>query len=516
MTIKPWNKPVINLILIGETGVGKTSMLNLLANVCAGIELNEFEETHLTANEQGGSQAGSQTNAPCFYSIPCANGNTVNILDTPGLADTRGIDKDNEHKQAIANAIEANFEIIDAVLILANGTIPRLGNATEYALTVISGMFPYSIIENIAFVFTMVTDPLSFNFEKSSLQPEALQSASMWSINNPLAQWKKYQEKLKNKEEYDEDILQDMEDSVRSSYKKTLKTLGQIFQFLDKCKAQPTNDIHDLYIMSTDIEASISNVIARMDQTEDKRAKLKALRANKDSQDQVRKVNEAYEEIIKTPFYEHENTGATHNTLCVAGSCYHNCHIDCGVGFTLDRATLGDNCQAFFNSTGSGLQCRCTVCGHLAEDHQHYRSKWVKKIKDDKRTDEGAKKRYDDAKTEAEKIEILMEGVEKEIQGLEQDIIDLEKELGDLCERYNDLALSGSFSGYISSAIRLLKLREQSMKKEGATPDALQRMADRIASLEKKKKIIEEAQEGKKGKLDAVKSKIKNFAARLW
>lgn len=42
------------------------------------------------------------------------------------------------------------------------------------------------------------------------------------------------------------------------------------------------------------------------------------------------------------------------------------------------------------------------------------------------------------------------------------------------------------------------------MKKEGATPDALQRMADRVALLQKKKDIVEEVEKVKKGKAGLV------------
>lgn len=289
MTIQPpWVKRTINLVLIGETGVGKTAMLDLLANVCAGIKLEDFKATHQARSERGGSSSGSQTNVPEFYTIPCANGNEVNILDTPGLADTRGIDMDNEHKAAIANAVKKHFEVIDAVIILANGTLARLGAATEYALTTISGMFPNSIVDNIAFIFTMVSDPTSFNFERKSL-PEELRKAKIWSINNPFAQWTKYQEKLaQDPPTVDEEILQEMDEGVHRSYTKALKMLGQVFQFLDKCKVQPTNSIYDLYIMSTDIEAAISNVIARMDQTEITRNGLKKLQSDKAAQEQVR------------------------------------------------------------------------------------------------------------------------------------------------------------------------------------------------------------------------------------
>ncbi|KAJ3933475.1 MAG: hypothetical protein NXY57DRAFT_17494 [Lentinula lateritia] len=505
MTIQPpWVKRTINLVLIGETGVGKTAMLDLLANVCAGIKLEDFKATHQAKSERGGSSSGSQTNVPEFYTIPCANGNEVNILDTPGLADTRGIDMDNEHKAAIANAVKKHFEVIDAVIILANGTLARLGAATEYALTTISGMFPNSIVDNIAFIFTMVSDPTSFNFERKSL-PEELRKAKIWSINNPFAQWTKYQEKLaQDPPTVDEEILQEMDEGVHRSYTKALKMLGQVFQFLDKCKVQPTNSIYDLYIMSTDIEAAISNVIARMDQTENTRNGLKKLQSDKAAQEQGKKINEKYEEIINTPFYEHENTGSEHNTLCVAGNCYSNCHEGCGVGFTLDRATLGSNCSAFYNSTGTGLKRVCTICHHLAEDHQHYRSKWVKRIKSGKVVDEDAKRRYDEAKTEADRIAIVMEGVEKNIIALEKEIVDLEKQLSELCEKYNQLALSGSFIGYITSAIRLLKLRQETMKKEGADAESLQRMADRIKRLEHKRHVLEEAEKPRKQKLKAL------------
>ncbi|KAF9256843.1 hypothetical protein L218DRAFT_880859 [Marasmius fiardii PR-910] len=519
MRIQSWNKNKITVILIGETGVGKTAMLNLLANICAGVDLEDFKETHVFKNERGGAVGSSQTLKPVLYHIVCADGKEVNILDTPGLADTRGIDKDNEHREAIANVIKEKIEVIDAVIILANGTVARLGAPTEYALNVVSGMFPHSIINNIAFIFTMVSDPTEFNFDRASLQPAELQKARLWSMNNPFARWVKYQEKL-NEGGLDEDILEDMDESVRRGYKKTINMLSQFFQWLDKCEVQPTHEIYNLYIMSQDIEASITNVLARMDQKETMHSQLKALQVDIDTQRQSKKMNEKYEEIIKTPFYEHEGTDPEYNTLCVYGGCYSNCHVHCRIGFTLERETLGNRCSAFWDSAGEGLQRACTICGHLAKDHQHYRTKWVKKIKEDKVTDKEAKKRYEKAKTEEEKIALLMQNVRKEIAVLEKDRIDLENELSDLCDRYNSLALSGSFVGYISSTIRLLKIREAVMKKERATPDALQRMADRIKRLEETKKVVENNEKAKKGKfqravdtLSAGVDKVQTFVA---
>ncbi|KAL0572166.1 hypothetical protein V5O48_009794 [Marasmius crinis-equi] len=312
----------------------------------------------------------------------------------------------------------------------------------------------------------------------------------------------KYQQKKKGA--VDQEILEDMEDSVQRSYKKSLRTLSQLFQFLDGCEPQPSHDIFHLYTMSSDIEAAISNVIARMDQTEAQRLELERLRNDKAAHDQSRKINAKFREIIRTPTYEQEGTGDQHSTLCIASGCYSNCDPHCSVRFTLDSKSLGNKCSVFKDPgiphAGEGVTARCRICSHLAEDHQHHRSKWVKKMKTGTVIDEDAERRFKQANSEAEKTSILMEGVQNTIRELEREIADLENELSELCDRYNDLAISGSFTGYISSAIRLLKTREQTMKKEGAAPDALDRMADRIWSLENKRNIVEEAEKAKRSK----------------
>lgn len=286
MTLKAWKKRVMTIILIGETGVGKTAFMSLLSNVCAGVKLEEFDTVHDKGNEAGGAATGSQTNKPRLYIITCANGFQIHILDTPGLADTRGIDKDNEHKAAIAESIKEQIETVDAVIVMANGTLERLGVATEYALTVISGMFPHSIIDNIGFVFTMVPNALSFNFQRDAL-PVELKDARIWTVDNPLAQWSKYQANLTAIPPKDEEDLEDMFDTVSTCYKKTLKSLNDFLKWLDERKVEPVQSISDLYEMSTSIEASISNVIARMDQAEKRRQELVKLQNDFGAQDQV-------------------------------------------------------------------------------------------------------------------------------------------------------------------------------------------------------------------------------------
>ncbi|KIJ90203.1 hypothetical protein K443DRAFT_15425 [Laccaria amethystina LaAM-08-1] len=87
------------ILLVGETGTGKTSFLSLLVNVLAGRAPDEYDlEPYDVTNESGSGQMHSQTNAAKVYKFKSVNGVQVTVLDTPGLADTRGLEKDNEKK----------------------------------------------------------------------------------------------------------------------------------------------------------------------------------------------------------------------------------------------------------------------------------------------------------------------------------------------------------------------------------------------------------------------------------
>lgn len=104
-------KTELTLLLVGETGVGKTSFLSLIANVLAGNELEEYVDLHDLTNEKGGLHSQSQTNSAKVYELESKNGITIRILDTPGLADTRGASQDEIHKRSIANAIKEHIDM---------------------------------------------------------------------------------------------------------------------------------------------------------------------------------------------------------------------------------------------------------------------------------------------------------------------------------------------------------------------------------------------------------------------
>jgi len=276
---------------ITKTGVGKTTVLSLFANILAGRNPDKYIDVHKTDNEAGGSQKNSQTQTAQVYEFRSQNDIIVRILDTPGLADTRGLAQDKLHKQSIARAIHRHITTVNAVLILANGTVPRLGVATEYALTTLSAIFPHTLANNIGIVFTNVSDPLNCNFEESSL-PDGLRHARQYLLDNPVAMQKKFLEK-KARGTIPK-AVQQMQRRVQDSEEMALDTLAELFSWLNDLVPQPTKDIISLFDKAQNIEKNIDSALACMKQAADKDLELQKIAASLNKAKVVSKYHVQY------------------------------------------------------------------------------------------------------------------------------------------------------------------------------------------------------------------------------
>ena len=197
----------------------------------------------------------------------------VRILDAPGLADTRGIHQDELHKKSIATEIQNYIDSVSAVLILANGAVPRITVSMDYALSALLAIFPKILVNNIAFLFSNVTTPLSFNFSKDAI-PEVLKNAPHFLVDNPISLQKKY---LELEGGMSSKKAKEMQKAVKSAEENALEMLVELFDWLDGLEPQPTTEIIALYEKSQAIESRIANIFADMDQTGAKMMEIKDL-----------------------------------------------------------------------------------------------------------------------------------------------------------------------------------------------------------------------------------------------
>ena len=67
------------ILLVGETGTGKSSLLEFIANILIGKDVDCYDFNILDYNEEGGSGGQTQTNSARMYEFTSKNGVMVSI-----------------------------------------------------------------------------------------------------------------------------------------------------------------------------------------------------------------------------------------------------------------------------------------------------------------------------------------------------------------------------------------------------------------------------------------------------
>jgi len=126
---------------------------------------------------------------------------------------------------------------VTAVLILANGTVPRVIVGIDYALSTLSNLFPKSLASNIAFMWTNISSPLHLNFSWDTV-PDVLKDAPLFLFNNPIALQKKYL-RLRDSPHVKTGTASFCK-AVKASEESALDMLVELFDWLDGLEPQPT------------------------------------------------------------------------------------------------------------------------------------------------------------------------------------------------------------------------------------------------------------------------------------
>ncbi len=125
-------KKEVTLLFLGMTGVGKSTLLASFRDFLNNVKFEDIQTTEKVNMGAGASQTQDVGKDRFYY-----GDYVVNIIDTPGLADTKGLETDKEHMEKIINFV-ASFGEFNAVCIL----VKRGENRTTHALRY--GRFFYS------------------------------------------------------------------------------------------------------------------------------------------------------------------------------------------------------------------------------------------------------------------------------------------------------------------------------------------------------------------------------------
>ncbi|CAG2105288.1 unnamed protein product, partial [Medioppia subpectinata] len=170
-------KREITILLLGQSGVGKSTFINALVNYLSFENMDEANGQPICLipvsftiadpmtvrpvsvalgdqdfDENTEDPTKSATKIPKCYKFQ--NDNIVlNIIDTPGVADTAGVDKDQTHMQNILDFI-SNYREINAFCVLLKPNDAKVDVVFKYCMFQLFTHLNKSAANNILFLFT--------------------------------------------------------------------------------------------------------------------------------------------------------------------------------------------------------------------------------------------------------------------------------------------------------------------------------------------------------------------------
>ncbi|XP_059381231.1 uncharacterized protein LOC132116438 [Carassius carassius] len=408
------NKPHKTLLLVGETGTGKTTLINVMINYMLGVKREDkvwFEITDELPSEQMTDELSvqSQTSSITIYGFYLQESLIdLTIIDTPGYGDTRDIDKDKEIAMGLLNLSRCDNSIheIDAVCLVIKSTVNRLSERQIYIFDAVQSLFGKDIAENIVLFFT----------HSAGKQPKnaltAVKVAKLKCAVNDQNQPHHFLFDNCQSEPADGEDDKEDEKIQEQSWDRSYKGMEKFFTFVENIKPKTLLMTQNVLQKRNQLEAKVLNLRSRVQEVEQKQKELKQTKEALKKNEEYAKEKNNFEYEVDVQYKDRVDIDPkkwclTKKATCCT-VCEENCHYP-GCWWAKDLSwcsMMKDN--------------HCAVCTNECHYSKHIKEAKIyeSKTKKEKRTYEDLRRKYnvkiDDTVSVATKLEENLKELEKE------------------------------------------------------------------------------------------------------
>lgn len=444
--------PDYRILLLGATGGGKTSFLNLICNLkhvshLGVAAVDAFMPANLPNLENSTNKMQSQTSDSTVYRTYFRN-SLIEIIDTPGMVDTRGPKEDKKHLKGIIEVVN-RVGLLHMVVVVANGTASRLDAVLECALTQVAAIMPADTLPKVFSVYTHVDSLLKLTFKHVEMQKTlGIPQIDFCVIDNPYSLLEAAKELHVTGVVAPEEIA----DELQANFVKAKKELDKFVASLAKSKPQLTKGFKELYDLRCNIEVTTLNIVAKLDYVSKKQTKFQNLVTDLGNARSAKAASQALADAASGTVTKYHTVATTsHNTLCAYAQCYTNCHESCNL-------TFNPSCtdKSFFKQCAAmGGSDNCRVCTHSFEHHYHDKVKWEGKQEGMKELEE-MKAKLKMATDKEATGKSIVDQAKGEIAALEQESTKLTNSLVASVRAFESKSNNRNYRSLLVSQIRVI------------------------------------------------------------
>ncbi|XP_077075351.1 uncharacterized protein LOC143726586 [Siphateles boraxobius] len=407
-------KPHKTILIVGETGTGKTTLINVMINYMLGVQREDKVWFEITDDQRDLTSVHSQTSIITVYGFYLQENKTdLTIIDTPGYGDTRGVERDKEIAESLLSLFTAEESVheIHAVCLVIMAQQNRLSDRQIYIFDAVQSLFGKDNAENIVLLFTHSDGARPKNILK------AVKEAKIKCAVNDKKQpvyflFNNCQSETADEEDDEDDDDEDDEDHEQrrdQSWIRSFRGMAGLFKFLESVKPKSLKMTRDVLQKRKHLEANISNLQSRVQMTELKQKELKQTREALEQNKKNVEENNDFEYEVDVPYKEKDDIdpSVAKEAMCCS-VCEENCHYP-GCWWVRDLSW----CEVMKDN-------HCTVCTKKCHYSKHVKEAkiYVTKTRKEKKTYEKLKKNYDgkigDGVSVVQRLEVELQELEKE------------------------------------------------------------------------------------------------------
>jgi hypothetical protein len=439
---------------MGETGSGKTTWINGIANYLYSVQwTDDFRFKAVTEGDEAGSlspkaQSESQTDFITTYKFmwqpgfPCDF--HVLLTDTPGFADTRGLERDNDTVIQLKNLFEMKgplrLDQLDAIAFVVKASDVRLTATQKYVFDAVLKVFGKDIVKNMLIIATFADGREAQ--VKHAIDAGKVQYHTLLTFNNSAL--------FKCNSSETDDFAASYWRFGVSSYQELFTSLYSMCPQSLLLTREVLRERESLHATIQGIHQLIANGIAELDKIKQERQMLEQCKLDIEANHNFTKtISVQRAEQIHSP-------PGLFVTNCIV------CNMTCHKGCTFKNNSDKKYCYVM-NCDG-----HCTICSKKCMWHEHENQLfyWQMKIVTETVTLEKLKAKYMDAKSKETTIQAMLATMQQAYNRIKQDLAAHVEEARKHVNRLGEIAARPD---PLSSAdyINLLIQSEQSKKKPG-------------------------------------------------